>query len=187
MRRNLPNAITLSRLLLVPPIVLGILGEASLAVAMLLLAAALDVLDGVLARRLGEVTPFGQTVDPLVDKVVIASALLALVAEGRVPLWVLLAVLARDVAVTCLRFVAAKRDVVIPASRLGKRKMDLQLLAVLAAIVASDPGAWWVETLLVLAVGLTIVSGVGYFASLIRGSRRKAVQVAVGQRLPGRA
>jgi CDP-diacylglycerol---glycerol-3-phosphate 3-phosphatidyltransferase len=172
---NLPNTLTFARLFLVPPLVFSIAEGSDIAAIFLAIATVMDVLDGVIARARGQVTDLGQIVDPIVDKIVISSALIALVVVNRVPGWVLGAIVARDVAVTGLRVLAGKEGIVIPASRFGKRKMDLQLAAVFAAVLASDPSAWYVQVLLYVAVTATFGSGVDYFARfglLRRGSAR---------------
>lgn len=174
MRLNVPNSLTLARVLLVPPLVAAIVRGSQSAAILLGVATVMDVLDGVIARARGEITQLGQLLDPVVDKVVITSALVALVVVNRAPAWVVAAILARDLAVTTLRVAASRVGVVIAASRLGKRKMDLQLAAVFAAILVPNPRGWFVLALLTIAVLATFASGIDYFARF--GALRREIR-----------
>jgi len=170
---NLPNAITLGRIALVPIVVLAMLdarrgGSPPLAAGLFGALAASDALDGHLARARRSVTDFGKLVDPIADKLLVSAALLALVSQERVAAWVAAAIIARELAVTGMRFFAGRRGVVISASALAKRKTSLQVAAVLVLILAPDPGAWWVLVVVYGAVLLTVISGVEYFAGLKR-------------------
>lgn len=167
---NLPNALTLFRILLIPvfmTLLLGALpyGEA-LAVGVFVLAAATDSLDGWFARRRRQVTTLGVFLDPLADKLLICAALLALIELDKLSAWVAMVILAREFAVSGLRMVAAARNLVIPASPWGKIKTASQMLAIVALIL--EPG-WAIrgvrvsDILLGLAVLLTLGSGVDYF------------------------
>jgi len=170
---NLPNAITLGRIALVPIVVLAMLdarrgGSPPLAAGLFGALAASDALDGHLARARRSVTDFGKLVDPIADKLLVSAALLALVSQERVAAWVAAAIIVRELAVTGMRFFAGRRGVVISASALAKRKTSLQVAAVLVLILAPDPGAWWVLVVVYGAVLLTVISGVEYFAGLKR-------------------
>ena len=169
---NAPNALTVVRILLVPVLVAALLvevpGGASVAAAVFALAALTDGFDGYLARSRDMVTTFGKVVDPIADKLLIASALIALVSLDRVAAWVAMVIIAREFAVSGLRIAAAQEGVLITASPLGKAKTWLQVAAVMALIAAPDPGAAWVIALVLAAVALTVVSGVDYFLDLRR-------------------
>jgi CDP-diacylglycerol---glycerol-3-phosphate 3-phosphatidyltransferase len=170
---NLPNAITVARIALIPVVVLAMLdarrgGSPALAAGLVGVAAVSDALDGHLARRRDSVTNFGAIVDPIADKALIAGALAVLVVQDRVALWVAAAIVAREVAVTSMRFVVGRRGVVISAGTLGKRKALLQIVAVVALILAPDPWAVWAQVLVYAALLLTLVSGVQYFVGLGR-------------------
>lgn len=170
---NLPNAITLGRIALVPIVVLAMLdarrgGSPPLAAGLFGALAASDALDGHLARARRSVTDFGKLVDPIADKLLVSAALLALVSQERVAAWVAATIIVRELAVTGMRFFAGRRGVVISASALAKRKTSLQVAAVLVLILAPDPGAWWVLVVVYGAVLLTVISGVEYFAGLKR-------------------
>ena len=121
---NIPNVLTLLRILAVPVIVVALLDETpngdAIAAALFALAAFTDGLDGYIARRRRQVTTFGKLMDPLADKLLIIAALISLVSLDRLAAWVAMVIIARELAVTGLRVVAAERGVVISASWLGK-------------------------------------------------------------------
>src|SRR5436190_5141456 len=121
---NLPNVLTLLRILAVPVIVVALLGETpngdALAAGVFALAAVTDGLDGYIARRRQDVTTFGKLMDPLADKLLIVAALVSLVSLDRLAAWIAMVIIARELAVTGLRAVAVEQGVVISASWLGK-------------------------------------------------------------------
>jgi CDP-diacylglycerol--glycerol-3-phosphate 3-phosphatidyltransferase len=168
---NLPNALTLLRILAVPVVVVALLGETpngdALAAAVFALAALTDGLDGYFARSRDSVTTFGKLMDPVADKVLIIGALLTLVSLDRLEAWVAMVIIAREVAVTILRTIAAERGIVISASWLGKLKTVLQIAAVIGLIVA-DPAPLGVDLLVYLALIVTVISGADYFFGLRR-------------------
>jgi CDP-diacylglycerol--glycerol-3-phosphate 3-phosphatidyltransferase len=168
---NLPNALTLLRILAVPVVVVALLGETpngdALAAAVFALAAATDGLDGYFARSRGAVTTFGKLMDPLADKLLVTAALISLVSLDRLEAWVAMVIIAREIAVTGLRAIAAERGIVIAASRLGKVKTVLQIAAVIA-LIAADPAPVWVDVLVYLALAATVISGADYFFGLRR-------------------
>jgi CDP-diacylglycerol--glycerol-3-phosphate 3-phosphatidyltransferase len=143
---NLPNALTAMRIFLVPLLVVVLLtnseGRLVLGVRKELVGAAIfglasltDWLDGYLARRRKQVTPLGQVMDPLADKLLTSAAFLALVQMGLAPAWMVAIIIGRELAVTGLRNRAYSRDVPMPASWLGKTKMVAQVVAILALIL----------------------------------------------------
>jgi len=166
---NLPNALTLLRILAVPVVVVALLGETpngdALAAAVFALAAATDGLDGYIARSRDSVTTFGKLMDPLADKLLIIGALLSLVSLDRLEAWIAMVIIAREVAVTILRTIAAERGIVISASWLGKAKTVLQIGAVIA-LIAANPAPVWVDVLVYLALVVTVLSGADYFFGL---------------------
>ena len=168
---NVPNVLTLLRILAVPVIVVALLGETpngdALAAGVFALAALTDGLDGYIARRRHDVTTFGKLVDPLADKLLIVAALVSLVSLGRLAAWVAMVIIARELAVTGLRAVAVEQGVVISASWLGKLKTMLQVAAVFALIIW-NPSPTWVDVLVYLAVAVTVISGADYFFGLRR-------------------
>jgi CDP-diacylglycerol---glycerol-3-phosphate 3-phosphatidyltransferase len=168
---NVPNVLTVVRILAVPVIVVALLDETpngdALAAAVFALAAFTDGLDGYIARSRDSVTTFGKLMDPLADKLLIVAALVALVSLGRLAAWVAMVIIAREVAVTGLRVVAAEQGVVISASWLGKLKTILQVAAVFALILwESSPLG--VDLLVYAAVAATVISGADYFLGLRR-------------------
>jgi CDP-diacylglycerol---glycerol-3-phosphate 3-phosphatidyltransferase len=168
---NLPNALTLLRILAVPVVVVALLGETpngdALAAAVFALAAATDGLDGYFARSRGSITTFGKLMDPIADKLLIVAALVSLVSLDRLEAWVAMVIIAREFAVTVMRVIAAERGVVIAASWLGKAKTVLQIAAVFA-LIAANPAPAWVDALVYLAVAATLISGADYFFGLRR-------------------
>jgi CDP-diacylglycerol---glycerol-3-phosphate 3-phosphatidyltransferase len=163
---NLPNALTMLRILAVPVVVVALLGSSpdgdALAAAVFALAAFTDGLDGYIARSRDSITTFGKLMDPLADKLLITAALVSLVSLNRVQAWVAMVIIAREFAVTALRWVAAEQGVVIQASWLGKVKTVLQIAAVFA-LIAYDPSPTWVDVLVYAAVVMTAISGIDYF------------------------
>jgi CDP-diacylglycerol--glycerol-3-phosphate 3-phosphatidyltransferase len=174
---NLPNALTVTRIFLVPLLVVVLLtkfeGRMIVGVRKELVGAAIfglasltDWLDGFLARRRKQVTTLGQLIDPLADKLLTSAALISLVQMDLAPAWMVAIVIGREFAVTGLRNLAYARGVVIPASRLGKVKMVAQVVAILTLICGDvyAPGLLVVGRLaLWVVVGTAIVSGADYF------------------------
>jgi CDP-diacylglycerol--glycerol-3-phosphate 3-phosphatidyltransferase len=169
---NVPNVLTLLRILLVPVLVVALLSAtpngSALAAAVFALAAVTDGLDGYIARSRRDITTFGKVMDPIADKLLIAAALITLVGLHRVAAWVAMVIIAREFAVSGLRIAAGQQGVVIPASPLGKLKTVTQVAAILAVIATGDPAAWWAEALLYVSVVVTVVSGADYFLNFRR-------------------
>lgn len=174
---NLPNALTISRIVLVPLLVVVLLtkfeGRMIFGVRKELVGAAIfgvasltDWLDGYLARRRKQVTPLGQVMDPLADKLLISAALISLVQMDLAPAWMVAIIIGREFAVTGLRSVAYSRGVAIAASPLGKVKMVAQVVAILGLILGRDHlrGFFVVgELALWVVVVAALVSGAQYF------------------------
>lgn len=143
---NLPNAITLGRIFLVPLLVVVLLtasGRPFLGINRELLGAAIfavasltDWLDGYLARRRQQVTGFGQWMDPLADKLLVTAALISLVQMNLAPAWMVAVILGREFSVTVLRSIAHARGQTLPASPIGKVKMVAQVVAILVLILS---------------------------------------------------
>lgn len=178
---NLPNMLTLSRILMVPAVVVALTSEIpygdAIAAAVFIVAAVTDGLDGYIARSRKAVTTFGKVMDPIADKLLIIAALLALVSLDRVAAWVAMLIIAREFAVSGLRIAASQEGAVISASRLGKIKTITQSLAVLALIAAPDAGVVWVQALVWAMIVATVVSGADYFM----GYRRRVDALAAEQ------
>ena len=170
---NLPIALTLFRIVVVPLIVVFVISSDRvwvLIAAVIFVAASLtDWLDGRLARRRNQVTRFGTLLDPVADKLLVAAALIALLQVEMIGAWSAMVIIGRELAVTGMRGVALSMGVVVPASNLGKLKTVSQYVAITILILERgvppeyvpfhlvSVGALWV------AVGLTVVSGAAYF------------------------
>lgn len=175
---NAANAITLGRIAAVPlllaaPLFDGRLG--SLLFGFLFLAIALtDLLDGYVARSWDLVTRIGKLLDPLADKLLVATALVVLLGLGRIPswaTWLVALILAREIAVTSLRAMASAEGVVLGASSLAKWKTGFQIAAITALLVhyplLGIPAHALGLTLLMLATALGVWSGWDYFAAYL--------------------
>jgi CDP-diacylglycerol--glycerol-3-phosphate 3-phosphatidyltransferase len=174
---NWATVLTLGRIALVPLFVYlmyaGRMQEAGpagtvgswLALVVFALAAVTDSLDGYLARRYDRVTKFGQFLDPLADKILIGAALVTLVALRGFPAWAAAVIVVREIAVSLLRGIAARRGRSLPASMLGKAKTAAQIATVMAWLLPrSGPVALVQDFALFLAVALTLASGAVYFS-----------------------
>jgi len=168
---NLPNVLTVLRIMLVPVLVAALLGNTPsgdvLAAVVFALASLTDFVDGYLARSRGSITTFGKLMDPLADKLLIVAALLALVSLNRLPAWIAMVIITRELAVTVLRMGATQAGVVMAASMFGKVKTCLQIAAILA-VIAVHGQPLWVSLLLYATVIVTVLSGLDYFFGLRR-------------------
>jgi CDP-diacylglycerol---glycerol-3-phosphate 3-phosphatidyltransferase len=185
---NVPNFLTLVRIMLVPVLVVALLDETpngdTIAAIVFAIAAVTDGLDGYIARSREAITTFGKVMDPIADKLLIAAALISLVSLDRVAAWVAMVIIAREFAVSGLRVAAGQQGVVIPASLLGKAKTILQIGMVMA-LIAADSGDAWVQALVYLAVAMTVISGADYFLNVrkrIEESRRARLDQPSGTR-----
>ena len=173
---NLPNALTLARIFLVPVLVVVLLTrfEAQLifgvprevvGASIFGLAAFTDWLDGFLARRRKQVTVWGQLMDPLADKLLITAALISLVQMSMASAWMVVVILGRELAITVLRSLAYTRGVTIPASPLGKVKMVAQVVAILLLILGSQAWLFFVlgQVTLWFVLVVAVVSAVDYY------------------------
>ncbi len=132
---NLPNMITLFRIVLIPFYILffyqSSLESSIVAAVILLIASFTDFLDGYLARARSEVTQFGKFLDPIADKLLILSALILLVGNSRVPAWLAIIIIGREFAMTAFRAMASNEGIVIAAETTGKIKMFFQAVSVI--------------------------------------------------------
>jgi len=169
---NLPNVLTMLRILLVPVLVVALLNETDngdlLAAFVFALASFTDAIDGYLARARNAITTFGKLMDPIADKLLIIAALVALVSLNRVAAWVAMVIIVRELTVTVTRMQANQQGVVIAASWWGKAKTIVQVAAIFCLIAVGFPSPVWVDALVYGAVVITIVSGVDYFFGLRR-------------------
>ena len=169
---NVPNVLTVVRILLVPVLVVALLAQSNsgdlLAAIVFAVASATDAVDGYLARSRNSVTTFGKLMDPIADKLLIIAALVALVSLGRLEAWIAMVIIAREFAVTVLRVAAgAQQGIVIPASHWGKLKTACQVVMVLV-LIAFDSRPLWITLLEYVTVVVTVLSGADYFFGLRR-------------------
>jgi CDP-diacylglycerol--glycerol-3-phosphate 3-phosphatidyltransferase len=180
---NLPNLLTLLRIFFVPLLVAALVQERMdftldgihvshdlLALAIFLAASATDLLDGHLARRWQQVTTVGTLLDPIADKLLISSALIALVQVHVVAAWVAILIVAREFAVTGLRSIAASAGYTIKASELGKTKMVCQVAAVSLFLLGMHwkPLAPWAMAWMWIVVAFALISAADYFRKFWR-------------------
>lgn len=182
---NLPNKLTLSRffmtVLFLAALVMDFPAHESVALAVFLVASFTDWLDGSIARSRGLITDFGKLMDPLADKILVCSAFIAFIELGWVSSWMVIVIVARELAITGLRLLAASKNLVLAAEGFGKHKTVTQIVAIVALLVLEAYPQWgvaggifafevagrsWVGWLapisLWLAVLLTILSGFMY-------------------------
>lgn len=192
MRPNLPNTISLFRVAMVPVFMVFLLadipGGYAVALGVFVVAAASDWLDGYIARLRGETSAVGALLDPLADKLLVTAALVSLVELGELSAWAAMVVIARELAVTGLRMVAAARNVVISASGWGKIKTACQMAVIVTLIVEQWLGAQWMLLghevslyLVIVMLVITVVSGVVYF---VRAFRQPGLLFDAEQRQP---
>lgn len=170
MEMNLPNKLTLFRVILIPFFVVilmtNCLGDASkwVALAIFIIASLTDLLDGKIARKYDLVTTFGKFADPLADKILVISAMICLVELGLLKSWIVIIIVAREFIISGFRIIAAEKNVVIAASYWGKFKTTFQMIMVIMLIADIDHPAWHIASVVVtyIALILTIVSLVDY-------------------------
>jgi CDP-diacylglycerol--glycerol-3-phosphate 3-phosphatidyltransferase len=166
---NLPNLLTVFRILLVPPLVVVLLTRIGnwewWGLALFLLAALMDFLDGFLARRHQQITRLGTLLDPAADKILISAAFISLVKLGLAPAWMVVVIVAREFAVSSLRGFAAAENLVIPASLSGKAKTTAQIVCVALLIIYQQLGEFrhLAPVSLWATLVITVYSGVEYF------------------------
>jgi CDP-diacylglycerol--glycerol-3-phosphate 3-phosphatidyltransferase len=178
--KNLPNLLTVTRILAIP-LVMVLLCFSSpwasfLGALCFALAGATDILDGFLARRQRSVTPFGKFMDPLADKLLVSAALIMLIPLGRVPAWMAVVIIGRELMVTGLRGLAAAEGIILAPDRWGKAKTILQMVAITALILHYPYEALDFQrlgsALLWVAMVVTVASGLGYFTTFFRHTLR---------------
>ena len=182
-RLNTPNAITVARIVITPFLAWIILQDGLLerwtAFFVFVAAAVSDVVDGRLARSNEEVTRFGQLLDPIADKLLVAAALVSLLSIDKIAGWVVVVIIGRELAVTGLRTVAASVGIIVPASRLAKWKTVSQYVAVTMLIVEKSFGSTEFHLaatgVLWIALALTIVSAADYFYRFFRKADYRAI------------
>ncbi|MDD2364990.1 MAG: CDP-diacylglycerol--glycerol-3-phosphate 3-phosphatidyltransferase [Desulfuromonadaceae bacterium] len=183
---NLPNILTLMRIAIIPLLAFLLLSSSRSsgfwAAALFAIASITDWLDGYLARRMGIVTIFGKFLDPIADKLIVMAALIMILPFNRVPAWMVLVILGREIIITGLRGIASTEGIVIQASDLGKYKTIFQIVAILGLVLHYNYN-WFFgisHTLLTvnmhnvgmfflwIATVLTVWSGVDYLNRFIK-------------------
>ncbi len=166
---NLPNILTIVRILLVPPLVVVLLTKIPdkewWGLGLFLLAALMDFLDGYVARRRKQVTRLGTLLDPAADKILMSAAFISLVELGLAPAWMVVVIIAREFAVSSLRTFASAEGLVIAAGVSGKIKTIVQIIAVALLIIYNQLGEFrhLAPISLWVALAVTIYSGTEYF------------------------
>ena len=165
---NLPNKLTILRMIMIVPFVVFMLvpigGAAGkwIALALFVIASLTDLLDGKIARKYNLVTTFGKFMDPLAEKLLVCSAMLCLVELGRIPAWIVIVIISREFIISGFRLVASDKGVVIAASWWGKFKTTFQMIMIILMI--ADISALSIVTQIVMwiALILTVVSLIDY-------------------------
>ncbi|MDE6749838.1 MAG: CDP-diacylglycerol--glycerol-3-phosphate 3-phosphatidyltransferase [Lachnospiraceae bacterium] len=164
---NLPNKLTMFRVILIPFFVLFMLVDITsvdkwIALAIFIIASLTDLLDGKLARKYNLVTNFGKFMDPLADKLLVCSALICLVEMSVLPAWIVIIIISREFIISGFRLIASDNGVVIAASYFGKFKTTFQM--VMICLMIADIEALSILTTVVMwvALALTVISLIDY-------------------------
>ncbi len=174
---NVPNALTLLRIFLVPFLVVILLtrmpAKEYLALGVFLMAALTDALDGWYARKYKKVTTLGTLLDPIADKLLVSAALISLVDLQEADAWAVCIIIGREFAVSGLRAIGAAHGIVIPASKLGKWKMATQIVGISLMILGArldDIGLWrrTGRAALYVMTAVALVSGFDYFRRYLK-------------------
>lgn len=167
---NLPNKLTLSRVIMIPFFIFFMLSDVAgvyskwIALVIFAVASLTDMLDGQIARKYNLVTNFGKFMDPLADKLLVCSALICLSAAGRLPAWITILIVAREFIISGFRLIACEQGIVIAASMWGKVKTVIHMILIIVMIMNLQALSVVEIVLMVLAVILTLVSLVDYMA-----------------------
>ena len=165
---NLPNKLTMLRVLLIPVFVVLLLADFwgkwldYLALAVFIIASLTDMLDGMIARKYNLITNFGKFMDPLADKLLVCSAMICLLDLGRIPAWVVIVIIAREFIISGFRLVASDKGVVIAAGYIGKAKTVTQMIMIMLMILDIEQIQLITDIVMYIAAILTVVSLVDY-------------------------
>ncbi|MFH0748939.1 MAG: CDP-diacylglycerol--glycerol-3-phosphate 3-phosphatidyltransferase, partial [Candidatus Bathyarchaeota archaeon] len=173
---SLPNGLTILRILAIPLILvlLFYIGRGyQLLTALLFLGAAVtDTIDGYIARRRGMVTTLGKFLDPLADKLLIVTALIALIPAREIPVWMVIVIVGREIAITGLRGIAVSQGVIISASTLGKYKTVFEVASISCLILNESYFSINFRSIglvfLWVALGIAVISGIDYFKKFLK-------------------
>lgn len=161
---NLPNKLTIFRVVLIPFFLVFLMAEIFgepdkwIALAIFIVASLTDLLDGKIARKYDLVTDFGKFMDPLADKLLTCSAMIAMIELGRMPAWIVIVIIAREFTISGFRLIAADNGKVIAASYWGKFKTTFQMIMVILMIADIPQLALLTTIIMYIALVLTIVS-----------------------------
>lgn len=186
-KMNLPNKLTIFRVILIVPFILVLLGSYQgwgwyeslfggldaisewIALGIFIVASLTDLLDGKIARKYNLVTNFGKFMDPLADKLLVCAAMIVLVEMGRIPSWIVIIIISREFIISGFRLIASDNGVVIAASYWGKFKTTFQMVMICMMLVEDAPvwgtGAWFAiatDVIMWIALALTVISLVDY-------------------------
>ncbi len=168
---NLPNKLTVLRVIMIPFFVFFLLLEGGanstwryVAAAIFIVASLTDLLDGKIARKYNLVTNFGKFMDPLADKLLVCSALICLIQLGQLPAWMVIVIISREFIISGFRLVASDNGVVIAASYWGKFKTTFQMIAVILLIINIPALSLVTQICVWIALILTVVSLIDYIA-----------------------
>lgn len=183
-KMNLPNKLTIFRVILILPFVLLLLGGHHewgwfravfggileyvdyIALAIFIIASLTDLVDGKIARKYNMVTNFGKFMDPLADKLLVSAAMIALVEMGRIPAWIVIIIISREFIISGFRLIASDNHVVIAASYWGKFKTTFQMVMVCLMIANLGAKYEWMQILtdciMWIALALTVISLIDY-------------------------
>lgn len=164
---NLPNKLTMFRVVLIPFFVLFMLVDITqfdkwIALAVFIVASLTDLLDGKIARKYNLVTNFGKFMDPLADKLLVCSALICLVALSKIPAWIVIVIIAREFIISGFRLIASDNGVVIAASYWGKFKTTFQMVMICLMIADIETLGLLTAIVMWVALVLTVVSLIDY-------------------------
>ena len=164
---NLPNKLTMFRVILIPFFVLFMLVDITtadkwIALAIFIVASLTDLLDGKIARKYNLVTNFGKFMDPLADKLLVCSALICLVEMAKLPAWMVIIIIAREFIISGFRLIASDNGVVIAASYWGKFKTTFQMVMICLLIADIDALSLITNVIVWIALILTVVSLIDY-------------------------
>lgn len=167
---NLPNILTLLRMLMVPAVIVCFATNHPLwALFFFLLASATDVLDGYLARKFNQITNFGKVMDPLADKLMLITTLICLYLTGRIPMWVPIVIGVKECTMITVAACLYRKDIILPSNFFGKLATVLFTVAVLMSFF-SDTVAPWHTVLLYIATGVALFAMVYYGVIVLRSN-----------------
>ena len=164
---NLPNKLTMFRILMIPFVLVFLLVDITtydrwVAVTLFIIASLTDMADGKIARKYNLITNFGKFMDPLADKLLVCSVMIALIELGRIPAWIVIVIIAREFVISGFRLVASDNGVVIAASYWGKFKTVFQMVMVILMIIDIPQLQIVTTVIMYIALVLTIVSLIDY-------------------------